>query len=136
MVQPEVLLKLIDQARAGALSVLPKQDYLIITRENMNIIISDMGKCVEGSCEIETGRNLGADFIVTGDILQMGSMYVLTLKMYETERGQLLSTEEVEDTDLFNLKNKTVEKSMVLFQGLDITRRTASSSNFSEVSLT
>ena len=118
-VDQAVLLKLSDQARSAGLSVLSKEEYLMMTRENMREILSDMGKnadCMEGKCEVETGRNIGADIIVTGDILQMGKIYVLTLKLYETDRGVLLSTQEVEDPDLFNLKNKTHDQSIVLFQ--------------------
>ena len=123
-VDTAILLKLSDQSRTAAVEVLGKDEYLIMIRENMLEILSDMGKdasCMEGQCEVEVGRNVGADLIVTGDILKMGSMYVLTLKLYDTTTGALLNSLDVEDADLFQLKNKTHDQSRVLFQkGLDL----------------
>ena len=53
-----ILLKLSDQSRTAAVQVLAKDEYLIMTRENMLEILSDMGKdasCMEGQCEVEVG---------------------------------------------------------------------------------
>lgn len=118
-IEPSVLLKLSDQVRAAAIETLPKNEYLILTRENMLQVLSDMGKdasCMEGTCEVEIGRNIGADIIVAGDILKMGEVYVLTLKLYETKTGSLLMVQEVENSDVFALKNATYEQSKILFQ--------------------
>ena len=58
----------------------------------------------------------------------MGSMYVLTLKLYDTTSGALLNSLDVEDADLFQLKNKTHDQSRVLFQkGLGLSGGTTSS---------
>ena len=50
-VETAILLKLSDQSRTAAVQVLAKDEYLIMTRENMLEILSDMGKdasCMEG----------------------------------------------------------------------------------------
>ena len=70
----EVLLKLSDQSRAAALQALPREEYSIMTRENMLLILSDMGKSAadcKGECEVEIGRNISADFVVTGDFFAL-----------------------------------------------------------------
>ena len=66
-IEEAMLLKLSDQARAAAVDTLSKDEYLIMTRENMMQVLSDMGKdasCIEGSCEVDLGRNIGADLIL------------------------------------------------------------------------
>ena len=56
-------------------------------------------------------RNIGADLIITGDILQMGSVYVLTLMLYRTDSGALLGSLDVENADLLALKKQFLEQS-------------------------
>ena len=118
-VDTAILLKLSDQSRTAAVEILSKDEYLIMTRENMLEILSDMGKdasCMEGQCEVEVGRNVGADFIVTGDILKIEGTYVLTLKLYDTTSGGLLNSVDVEDTSMLSLKGKAHKQSITLFQ--------------------
>ncbi len=118
-IQPEYLLKLSDQSRRAALDSLPSDQYLIMTRENMLQILGDMGldpSCLEGTCEVDVGRNIQADAIIAGDIMLIQSTYVLTLKLYDTHSGRLLSTLDVENTDLLRLKNETYQSSKELLQ--------------------
>jgi len=118
-IEPTILLKLSDQSRGAAVDILDKEEYLIMTRENMMQVLEDMGKdasCMEGSCEVEIGRNIGADVVITGDILQIKNIYVLTLKLYETKNGALLKTQEVENADLLALKTDTYEQSLQLLK--------------------
>lgn len=113
-----VLSKLSDQSRTAAVTTLPKSSYLTMTRENMVQILADMGRdasCIEGQCEVETGRNIGADIIVTGDVLRIDSTYVLTLKMYDTHSAALLYSLDVEAKELLELKRQTLTGSQVLF---------------------
>ena len=123
-IEEAMLLKLSDQARKAALDTLSKEEYLIMTRENMMQVLSDMGKdasCIEGSCEVELGRNIGADLIITGDILKIDASYVLTLKLYETKNGGLLQIKEVQQESLLVLKDDTYTQSVVLLkEGLEI----------------
>ena len=117
-VEDSVLSKLSDQTRIAAVQMLPPEQYLIMTRENMMQILSDMGKdasCLTGACEVELGRNVGADFIVTGNLSQMEGTYILTINLYTTDTGALLNSIEVQDSSLLNLKNKTQSRSRALF---------------------
>ena len=62
-----VLLKLSDQARIGAVGVLP-DDYQVMTRESMLEILKDMGKdatCLEGECETKCFKSASSPLDVT-----------------------------------------------------------------------
>ena len=111
------LLNLSDQTRSAAVQSLSKEEYLIFTRENMMQILDDMGKdasCIEGSCEVEIGRSIGADILITGDVLSVNGVYILNLKLYETKTGRLLATQEVQNEDLLKL----MKMSLLMFQSL------------------
>ena len=77
-----------------------------MTRENMVQILQDNEidpNCIEGACEVETGRNIGADLIISGDVMKLDGQYLLSLKLYETESGTLLSADETEATRTLEL---------------------------------
>ena len=129
----QIVLNLSDQTRRAATDLLSNEEYLIMTRETMMEILSDMGRdasCFEGGCQLEVGRNIQADVIVTGDIVQYGATYVLTLKLFHTSSGALLHTVEVQERDLLELKNKTYTESKILFKkGLKLAPTSKASSN-------
>jgi hypothetical protein len=124
-VEPPILEKLSDQSRIVAANVLPQDTYLVMTRENMMQVLVDMGKdisCTSGSCEVEVGRNIGADFIISGNILRVEGLYLLTLKLHDTGSGNLLSGREITNASLVNLMGDIQDGSSILLQqGLDIT---------------
>jgi len=65
----------------------------VMTRENVIVLLQSQGKTLEdceGECEIDTGRRLGADYVVSGEILRIGSSYKLDLRLHETRDGQLV----------------------------------------------
>lgn len=82
-------------------------DIHVMTRENMEVMLGDMGidaSCVsEGACEVETARNLGVDYVVSGGITQMGPKLVASLKLHATESGALLSSKQVTADDMGGL---------------------------------
>ncbi len=45
----------------------------------------------EGECEVETGRRVGADLVVSGEALRVGSIFKLNLRLHDTRDGRLLS---------------------------------------------
>lgn len=115
---PDFLLKLSDQSRLAAVDVLPKDTYSVITRENMMLILDDMGKdasCMEGSCEVDIGRNIGADYVVTGNVMWVEEQCLLTLKLYETKTGKLLSGREAKKDRLLDLVEETRNISLELY---------------------
>lgn len=51
-----------------------------------------MSGCTDESCMLEVGRMLAAEAIVVGNLGKVGSRYVLTIKMLETETGRTLQS--------------------------------------------
>ena len=83
---------LADQVRAAVKEDLPQAR--LISRENMLILLQSAGRSLEeceAECEVETGRRIGADLVVSGELLRFGSQYKLNMKLHDTRSGELLS---------------------------------------------
>jgi len=81
-----------DQVRAAVKEVLPQSR--VITRENMLVLLQASGRNLEeceGECEVDTGRRIGADLVVSGEVLRFGTQYKLNMKLHDTGQGELLS---------------------------------------------
>lgn len=68
---------------------------LVMARESVTQILEANKKSLEDcdtQCETETGRKLGADYIVSGRIYRSGSNLKLMLKLFRTADGTLLKT--------------------------------------------
>lgn len=105
-VDSDILHKLSDQSRIASSNTLPADQYHVMTRESMLEILADMGKdssCLSGKCEIEIARNIGADYVITGDLLEIDHTYLLTLKLHNSDTGQLLAGKEVKSASLLEL---------------------------------
>jgi len=57
-----------DEVRGAVVRAIGKR-IEVMTQENMEVMLSDMGidaSCVsEGACEVETARNLGVDYVLS-----------------------------------------------------------------------
>jgi hypothetical protein len=76
-------------------------DAKVISRENMLVLLQAQGKQIadcEGECEVETGRKIGADLVVSGEILRVGESLKASLRLHETQSGTLLSAATVAAT--------------------------------------
>ena len=74
-----------DQVRAAVKEVLPQSR--VITRENMLVLLQASGRNLEeceGECEVDTGRRIGADLVVSGEVLRFGTQYKLNMKLHDT----------------------------------------------------
>jgi formylglycine-generating enzyme required for sulfatase activity len=87
-----------DAVRGGAVEGLAGRGVQVMTRENMMVLLKEMGKkdCIEGDCEVETARNIGADFVVSGSVVRIDAAFVVILKLHETKGGSLLATDRIE----------------------------------------
>jgi hypothetical protein len=94
----DILMTFSDTVRGGALLGLEPYGVSVMTRENMLVLLRDMGKqeCGEGDCEVETARNMGADYVMSGKVVWIEQLYVVTLKLHETQGGSLIGSETVE----------------------------------------
>ncbi len=88
------------KVRAAALAALGP-GWEVMTRENMLALVDEsQGQQVEeGTCEIGTFRNLGADLGVAGEVVRFAGRLRLTLSAYEVASGRLLRTAEVSGAD-------------------------------------
>jgi hypothetical protein len=58
-----------------------------MTRENLLILLQATGKSLEeceGECEVDTGRRIGADLILSGDVQKLGLIFKISLRMHNT----------------------------------------------------
>ena len=81
-----------NAVRAAVKRTLP--DARLMTQENIQVLLQSAHKTLEdcqGECEVDTGRLLGADIIITGDLLRVGTKLKLDMRMHDTKSGQLIS---------------------------------------------
>ena len=94
-----------------------KRDLLIMTKENILQLLPP-GKSLEqciGECEVETGRKIGADYILSGEVTKLTSGYRLTVRIHNTKTGGVVSSEiyegktfELLETDIRSNSKKDV----------------------------
>lgn len=86
---------LTDVLRDAASRSLPaKQGYVVMTRENINVMLppgKSLEEC-EGSCLAETGRNIAADFVTQARIGKFASFMTITVELYESKTSKLISS--------------------------------------------
>jgi hypothetical protein len=83
---------LADLVRAGIRETAPR--LRVTTRENIADIAAAHGRKLEDledQTELQTARLLGAEFVVSGVVLQVDTGLVLTLRLHEQSSGQLLA---------------------------------------------
>ena len=83
---------LANAVRSAVLKAAP--GVRVLTRENLLVLLQAGGKKLEeceGECDVETGRRVGADLVVSGDLLRFGSSYKLDLRLHDTHSGELLA---------------------------------------------
>jgi len=88
-----------DRLRAEVLSA--GVDAKVISRENMLVLLQAQGKQLaecEGECEVETGRRIGADLVVSGEVLRVGESLKASLRLHETQSGTMVSAATVAAT--------------------------------------
>src|SRR5205823_9219647 len=83
-----------DQIREGALRVVDPAKLQIISRENLLVLLKASGKVLEeceGECEVDTGKRIGADYVISGELVMVGSTVKAALKLHDTHEGNLLA---------------------------------------------
>jgi len=81
-----------DRIRGTVLQAWPSLN--MISRENQLVLLQASGKTpeqCEGECEVETGRLIGADLIVSGEALEVDGVFKLSLKLHTTKSGRMVS---------------------------------------------
>src|SRR5438045_6578913 len=81
-----------DRLRAEVLS--SGVDARVISRENRRVRLQAQGKQLadcEAECEVETGRRIGADLVVSGELVRVGESLKASLRLHETRSGTLVA---------------------------------------------
>ncbi len=117
---------LTDKLRQMAVRSLPSRDgWTIMTRENINEMLPP-GKSVEdceGSCLVETGKNISADYIAQGWVSHFGSLVTMTVELYETASGKLMSSFAVQSENAEGLLKEVEKHAESLFQTVSVSQR-------------
>jgi TolB-like protein len=93
----------------------------VMTRENLLVLLKATGKDAsqcEGECEVDTGRRIDADLIVSGEIQRLGSKYKISLRLHETHDGRLLSAVVASGANLDELDASAARSSDQLLKPL------------------
>ena len=97
--------------REQAVKELPaNQGYTIMTRENIQQMLPP-GKAIEdceGSCLVETGKNIAADYICQARVSRFRNSLTLSAELYETAGSKLIAS--------FNGRGADVEKLLELIE--------------------
>ena len=85
----------ITELARGEAARLPAAKFSVMTRENILELLppgTRIEECV-GECEVETGRNVGADYIMTGEVLRVGGSLKVLMKLHDTKTARMLGNE-------------------------------------------
>ena len=97
--------------------------FRIVSREEMKTILGDKefqqsGGCDNTECIVELGKILGVEKIVGGNIMKVGRIYSLTLKLFDVETAELEWSDYVKRTgtneELFSMINALVNKMILI----------------------
>ena len=109
---------LTDVLRSEAVKALPaEQNYTIMTRENI-VMMLPPGKAVEdceGSCLVETGKNISADFVAQGHVGRFANNLTITVELYETAGNKLMGSFSSKAPGIEPLEVEIRQKSHELF---------------------
>ena len=117
---PSTLQTFSDSVRGGALDILPPGEFSLMELENMLVIMSDMGldaSCLEGSCEVDLARNIGADYVISGKVIEEEGNLLCTVKVHETKSGKLLEQSQITRASAKDLREALPREVKVLIGG-------------------
>ena len=110
--------RLADDLRGVALEQTGPLGYIVITRESMLELLPtgrDLITCNGAQCEVEAGRMVGADLVVSGGVGWFSKKLVLGIKLFDTRTAALLSQMSVEAKDLLGLRSELQMTAPTLF---------------------
>lgn len=116
--EPEVRARLSDEIRGAAAEVIG-ETHRVLTRESMDTVLTGMGTApCESECEVTTMRQLGADHGISGDVVRIAGMYVVTMKLFDVRTGALLGMRSVRAPELLALMDAMRPNAVALLHAL------------------
>lgn len=104
-----------DRVRAALLR-LPSSQFVVLTRENILALLppgTQLADC-EGDCEVTTGRLLGADLIITGDVLRFGQGLRVTLRAHDVSSAKWVASTTASGHTVEALERPTLDAARAL----------------------
>jgi hypothetical protein len=116
-----------DRARSALHDSAP--NLFVMTRESTESLLeangTTMADCT-GQCEVEIGRKLGADYIISGRITRISRMNIaITMRLFATGTGELLSSAEDRGRNADDLQNNLDGALAKLFSPLGVSSSAA-----------
>lgn len=108
-----------DAIRAQALRTL--QGFRVVDRADLTLLAQAQGKDLaecEGSCAVETARNLGLDYVVTGDLTRFGDSYKVVVRLNRASDGAQLAGAQASGPSLEQLDRSLEEAARQLLAPL------------------
>ena len=102
-------------------SKLPRERYSVVTKDNILVMLPP-GRQLEdclGSCAVETGRNVGADWILVGSMVRFGSSLRLTVNLHHTASGDLRGSKRIKGKTIEDLEEPLERAALRLFAEVD-----------------
>ncbi len=107
-----------DMVRMAAREVLSRTQFMVMTRESILQLLppgKNLESC-EGECEVETGKNIGADYIVSGEIGRFGRNLQIKMKLFDTKTSDLLGVKIVSAPTIDKLEKPINDEAERLFE--------------------
>ncbi len=107
LTQPESAY-LTDLARDALARSLPLEHFTIMTRESILELLPEgtrLSDCLDASCEVEIGRTLGADYVVSGEVLDFAGEQRLILKVHHCNSAAFIGSESAAGMSLKDLES-------------------------------
>ena len=107
--------------REQAVKELPAvQNYTIMTRENIQQMLppSKSIEDCEGSCLVETGKNIAADYVCQARVGRFGNSLTLSAELYETAGNKLIASFNGRGSDVYELLAVIEAKSPEFFHSV------------------
>ena len=105
--------------REEAVKILPTNlNYTIMTRENILAMLPPEKRIedCEGSCLVETGRNISANYVAQARINTFGKKLTISVELYNSANGKLVSSFNAKSSDIENLELEIRQKAPKMFR--------------------
>ena len=90
----QLLASLSDSLRSGLIQKIDKNEFLVLTPESTVHLLKNIdtdASCMARECDLEIGKNIGADFVFSGHVRFYANTYIVTVELHNTTSSELLS---------------------------------------------
>ena len=112
---------LLTEVVRNAAQRLPHDDFLVMRNESITVLLPE-GTSLEdcqGECEVETGRLLGAHWLVTGSVVRFGKSLRVTLALFDTRKAQQVASRITKGLGLEELEGALHRDALTLLSSLE-----------------